>query len=110
LYKHPAVEAVAVVAMPDEKWGETPCAFVQTKEHFEASKDELNQWCRENMASFKIPREFIFDNIPKTSTGKVQKFILRELITNQLHYQLCYVGLERNYTVKDFFSAIFYLP
>ena len=79
LYKHPAVEAVAVVAMPDEKWGESPCAFVQIKEHSEASEDELSQWCRDNMASFKIPRKFIFDNIPKTSTGKVQKFILREL-------------------------------
>jgi len=79
LYKHPAVEAVAVVAMPDEKWGETPCAFVQIKESSEASEDELSQWCRDNMASFKTPRKFIFDNIPKTSTGKVQKFILREL-------------------------------
>ena len=78
LYKHPAVEAVAVVAMPDEKWGETPCAFVQIKENSKTSEKELGQWCRDNMASFKIPRKFIFDNIPKTSTGKVQKFILRE--------------------------------
>ena len=78
LYKHPAVEAVAVVAMPDEKWGETPCAFVQIKENSKASENELSQWCRDNMASFKTPRKFIFDNIPKTSTGKVQKFILRE--------------------------------
>jgi len=62
-----------------EKWGETPCAFVQIKESSEASEDELSQWCRDNMASFKTPRKFIFDNIPKTSTGKVQKFILREL-------------------------------
>ena len=77
MYKHPAVEAVAVVAMPDEKWGETPCAFVQIKENSEASENELSQWCRDNMASFKTPRKFIFDNIPKTSTGKVQKFILR---------------------------------
>ncbi|MGB1347265.1 MAG: AMP-binding enzyme, partial [Pseudomonadales bacterium] len=70
LYKHPAVEAVAVVAMPDEKWGETPCAFVQIKENSKASENELSQWCRDNMASFKTPRKFIFDNIPKTSTGK----------------------------------------
>ena len=79
LYKHPAVEAAAVVAMPDQKWGETPCAFVQFKESCEATDEELSQWCRDNMASFKIPRKFIFDDIPKTSTGKVQKFILREL-------------------------------
>ena len=78
LYKHPAVETVAVVAMPDEKWGETPCAFVQLKENSPASEEELSRWCRENMASFKIPRKFIFEDIPKTSTGKVQKFILRE--------------------------------
>ena len=78
LYKHPAVEAVAVVAMPDEKWGETPCAFVQIKENSKASENELSQWCKDNMASFKTPRKFIFDNIPKTSTGKVQKFILRK--------------------------------
>ena len=79
LYKHPAVEAAAVVAMPDQKWGETPCAFVQIKESCEATDEELSQWCRDNMASFKIPRKFIFDIIPKTSTGKVQKFVLREL-------------------------------
>ena len=79
LYKHPAVEAAAVVAMPDQKWGETPCAFVQFKESCEATDEELSQWCKDNMASFKIPRKFIFDDIPKTSTGKVQKFILREL-------------------------------
>ena len=84
LYKHPAVEAAAVVAMPDEKWGETPCAFVQIKEHSKASENELSQWCRDNMASFKIPSKFIFDNIPKTSTGKVQKFILRELAIKRL--------------------------
>ncbi len=79
LYKHPAVEATAVVAMPDDKWGETPCAFVQLKELSEATEEDLSQWCKDHMASFKIPRQFIFDDIPKTSTGKVQKFILREL-------------------------------
>ena len=78
LYKHPAVETAAVVAMPDEKWGETPCAFVQLKKNSSASEEELSRWCRENMASFKIPRKFIFEDIPKTSTGKIQKFILRE--------------------------------
>jgi fatty-acyl-CoA synthase len=82
LYKHPEVVAVAVVAMPDEKWGETPCAFVQLNTEGSASEAEaeLSQWCRDNMASFKLPRKFIFEDIPKTSTGKVQKFILRERI------------------------------
>ena len=80
LYKHPAVDAVAVVAMPDEKWGETPCAFVQLNTEGSASEAELSQWCRDNMASYKLPRKFIFEDIPKTSTGKVQKFILRERV------------------------------
>ena len=80
LYKHPAVFAVAVVAMPDEKWGETPCAFVQLNTEGSASEAELSQWCRDNMASYKLPRKFIFEDIPKTSTGKVQKFILRERV------------------------------
>ena len=80
LYKHPAVVAVAVVAMPDEKWGETPCAFVQLNTEGSASEAELSQWCRDNMASYKLPRKFIFADIPKTSTGKVQKFILRERV------------------------------
>ena len=78
LYKHPSVEAAAVVAMPDDKWGETPCAFVQLNTEGSASEAELSQWCRNNMASYKLPHKFIFEDIPKTSTGKVQKFILRE--------------------------------
>jgi fatty-acyl-CoA synthase len=82
LYKHPSVEAVAVVAMPDEKWGETPCAFVQLKKASHASEEELSQWCRDHMASFKLPRQFYFEDIPKTSTGKIQKFILREQVKN----------------------------
>ena len=80
LYKHPSVVAVAVVSMPDDKWGETPCAFVQLNKEGAASEAELSQWCRDNMASFKLPRKFIFEDIPKTSTGKVQKFILRERV------------------------------
>ena len=82
LYKHPSVEAVAVVAMPDDKWGETPCAFVQLNNESTTSEAELNQWCKDNMASFKLPRKFIFEDIPKTSTGKIQKFILRERVKN----------------------------
>jgi len=80
LYKHPEVVAVAVVAMPDDKWGETPCAFVQLNKVGAASEAELSQWCQDNMASYKLPRKFIFEDIPKTSTGKVQKFILRERV------------------------------
>ena len=82
LYKHSSIEAVAVVAMPDEKWGETPCAFVQLKKASHASEEELSQWCRDHMASFKLPRQFYFEDIPKTSTGKIQKFILREQVKN----------------------------
>ncbi len=79
LYKHPAVAAVAVVAKPDEKWGETPCAFIELKPGAQATADDLLQWCRKNLASYKVPRTFVFAEIPKTSTGKIQKFKLREM-------------------------------
>src|SRR5262245_52661560 len=79
LYKHPAVQAAAVVAKPDAKWGETPCAFVELKPGREATTDELVAWCRQNLASYKCPRYVVFAELPKTSTGKIQKFKLREL-------------------------------
>ena len=82
LYKHPAVIAAAVVSMPHEKWGETPCAFVELNDNNSVNEDELRQWCRDNMASYKLPRKFIFEEIPKTSTGKVQKFTLRDRVRN----------------------------
>ncbi len=79
LYKHPAVAAVAVVAKPDEKWGETPCAFVELKPGQEATAEELIAWCRSHLAAYKCPRHVVFTEIPKTSTGKLQKFKLREM-------------------------------
>jgi fatty-acyl-CoA synthase len=79
LYKHPAVQAAAVVARPDEKWGETPCAFVELKPDQSASAEDLIAWCRQNLASYKCPRTVIFTELPKTSTGKIQKFQLREM-------------------------------
>jgi fatty-acyl-CoA synthase len=78
LYKHPAVAAVAVVAKPDEKWGETPCAFVELKPGTTATADELIAWCRSHLAAYKCPRFVVFTEIPKTSTGKMQKFKLRD--------------------------------
>jgi len=79
LYKHPAVAAAAVVAKPDDKWGETPCAFVELKPGATATADELMQWCRKHLAAYKCPRYLVFAEIPKTSTGKIQKFKLREM-------------------------------
>jgi fatty-acyl-CoA synthase len=79
LYKHPAVQAAAVVAKPDEKWGETPCAFVELKPSEMVSAEELIGWCREKLARYKVPRHIVFIELPKTSTGKIQKFKLREL-------------------------------
>ena len=79
LYRHPAVLAVAVVAKPDEKWGETPCAFIELKAGApDVSEADIIAFCRDNLAHFKCPRTVIFRDIPKTSTGKIQKFILRQ--------------------------------
>ncbi len=79
LYAHPAVAVVAVVAKPDEKWGETPCAFIELKSGESASADDLREWCRDRLAHYKCPRDFIFKEIPRTSTGKIQKFQLRDM-------------------------------
>jgi fatty-acyl-CoA synthase len=79
LYRHPAVMEAAVVARPDEKWGETPCAFVMLKpEAGPVTAQEIIEWCRRNMARYKVPKHVVFGSLPKTSTGKIQKFVLRE--------------------------------
>jgi len=79
LYRHPAVLACAVVARPDEKWGETPCAFVTLKPGAESTtEEEIIEFCRAQLARFKVPKTVVFGPLPKTSTGKMQKFILRE--------------------------------
>ena len=78
LYRHSAVMAVAVVAQPDPKWGEVPCAFVELKQGSSATAEELIAHCRRHLASFKTPKRVIFGEIPKTSTGKIQKFLLRQ--------------------------------
>ena len=77
LYKHPAVAVAGVVARPDERWGETPCAFVELKPGASATAEELVAWCRERLAGFKVPRHIVFEELPKTSTGKIQKHVLR---------------------------------
>ena len=78
LYRHPAVLGAAVVAMPDAKWGETPCAFVELKPGVSVSQSELIEFCRGQLARFKAPRAIVFGELPKTSTGKIQKFVLRD--------------------------------
>ena len=79
LYKHPAVEAAAVVAKPDDKWGETPCAFIELKPGQKATRDDIIAWCRKNLAGYKCPRYVVFTELPRTSTGKIQKFKLRDM-------------------------------
>ena len=80
IIKHPAVSLAAVVARPDEKWGETPCAFIELIDGQQVSEDELKTFCREHLAGFKMPKTFVFQDLPKTSTGKIQKFELREVV------------------------------
>ena len=78
LYRHPAVAAAAVVAKPDDKWGEVPCAFVELKPGEDVGTEEFLDWCRGQMAGFKRPKHVVFGELPKTSTGKIQKFVLRQ--------------------------------
>jgi fatty-acyl-CoA synthase len=79
LYKHPSVQAAAVVAKPDERWGETPCAFVELRPGKSATVEEIIDWSRQHLAHYKCPRHVVFTELPKTSTGKIQKFKLRDL-------------------------------
>ena len=77
--KHPAVMFVAVVARPDAKWGEHPCAFVELRSGKTVSQSDILAFARERLAKFKMPRTIVFSDLPKTSTGKIQKFVLREM-------------------------------
>jgi fatty-acyl-CoA synthase len=78
IYRHPAVIAVAVVAYPDPKWGEVPCAYVELKDGAKVTEEEMVEHCRAQLARFKVPRKVVFGPLPKTSTGKIQKFVLRQ--------------------------------
>jgi fatty-acyl-CoA synthase len=82
LYKHPAVLFAAVVAKPDGKWGEVPCAFIELKDNARATEAEIIAFCREQMPGFKTPKAVVFGPIPKTSTGKIQKFMLRDQVSS----------------------------
>ena len=78
LYRHPAVLAAAVVAMPSEKWGETPCAFLELKPGVVLTDKDIIAHCKLHLAGFKVPRAVVFVELPKTATGKIQKFELRQ--------------------------------
>jgi fatty-acyl-CoA synthase len=78
LYQHPAVLEAAVVARPDEHWGETPCAFIALKPEASATQADIIAFCRERLAGFKVPKTVVFGPLPKTATGKVQKYVLRK--------------------------------
>ncbi|MFV2093775.1 MAG: acyl-CoA synthetase, partial [Hyphomicrobiales bacterium] len=81
LFKHPAIALAAVVARPDDKWGETPCAFIELKPGAEpVTEADIIAYCRDNIAHFKAPRSVVFGDIPKTSTGKIQKYKLRDQV------------------------------
>ena len=77
LYRHPAIMAAAVVATPDPKWGEVPCAFIELKAGAQADEAGVLEFCRSQLARFKVPKRVVFGELPKTSTGKIQKFQLR---------------------------------
>ena len=79
LHRHPGVLLAAVVAAPDQKWGEVPCAFIELKPGDHVTAEEMRNFCRAHLAGFKLPRRFVFGALPRTATGKIQKFRLREV-------------------------------
>ena len=79
LHKHEAVSLAAVVALPDEKWGEVPCAFIELLDGADVSEEDIEQFCRAQLAGFKRPKKVVFGELPKTATGKIQKYNLRAL-------------------------------
>ncbi len=81
LYRHPAISMVAVVAQPDDKWGEVPCAFIELKPGMLATPADLNTFCRSHLAGFKVPKSYLFETLPKTSTGKIEKYKLRARVS-----------------------------
>ena len=83
LHRHPSVMLAAVVAAPDDKWGEVPCAFIELKPGAAVDAEALRHFCREHLAGFKVPRRFVFAELPKTATGKIQKFALRQEAARQ---------------------------
>ena len=78
LYTHPAIMTAAVVAKPDERWQEVPCAFIELKQGAETTPEEVIEFCKQHLARFKVPKDVVIGEIPKTSTAKLQKFILRD--------------------------------
>lgn len=82
LYRHPKILEAAVVARPDKAWGESPCAFVTLREGVQVKERDIIEFCRDNLAHYKAPRTIVFCDLPKTSTGKIQKFVLREMAQN----------------------------
>ena len=106
LYRHPAVLEAAVVAKPDERWGETPCAFVTLKQEGAATADDIIGFCRGRMAHFKAPRTVVFGPLPKTSTGKIQKFVLRERAKGGLAKFRCRSRVLAGYIASWFFQEI----
>ena len=78
LHRHPAVLLAAVVAMPHDKWGETPAAFIELRQNMTTDEVELRAFCRQHLAGYKVPSRFFFSELPKTATGKIQKFVLRD--------------------------------
>ena len=89
LYQHPSVLTVAVVAKPDPRWQEVGCAFVELKPNSQTTESELIEHCRKHLARFKVPKDVVITEIPKTSTGKLQKFILREWAKERAEGEFC---------------------